>query len=109
MDCNRAEKLLVEYVYQELSAKATVKLEKHLHLCDRCSKTLENWQAIHRGFQKSTGETAVPPYLKQRILVSAKEELQLKPTFSEMFVSFLRPAMVAPVIIFGLIALLVTW
>jgi tetratricopeptide (TPR) repeat protein len=109
MDCNRSEKLLVEYVYQELSAKATLKLEKHLQLCDRCSKTLENWQAIHRGFQKSTGEALVPPYLKQRILVSAKEELQRKPTFGEMFVSFLRPAMVAPVIIFGLIALLVTW
>lgn len=109
MDCNRAEKLLVEYVYQELSAKATMKLEKHLQLCDRCSKTLENWQAIHRGFQKNAGETAVPPYLKQRILVSAKEELRRKPTFGEMFVSFLRPAMVAPVIIFGLIALLVTW
>jgi tetratricopeptide (TPR) repeat protein len=108
MNCKQAEKLLVEYLYQELPAKKTVEMEKHLQVCDQCTKTLENWQAIHRGYQKSTSDAAAPPYLKQRILVAAREELEKKPTVWEQITTFLKPAIVAPVIVFALLALLVT-
>src|SRR5262245_29736652 len=104
MDCNKAEKLLVEYLYQELSPKYTVDLEKHLQVCDKCTQTLENWRAIHRGYQKTTDEAPAVPYLKQRILSAAKEELQRKPSFSERFFTILKTALILPVILFGLIA-----
>lgn len=109
MDCNKAEKLLVEYLYQELSPKYTVDLEKHLQVCDKCTQTFENWRAIHRGYQKTTDEAPAVPYLKQRILSAAKEELQRKPSFSERFFLILKPALILPVILFGLIATLMLY
>jgi tetratricopeptide (TPR) repeat protein len=109
MDCKKAEKLLVEYLYQELSPKYTVDLEKHLAVCDKCAQTLENWRAIHRGYQKSTDEAPAVPYLRQRILSAAKEELQRKPSFSERFFLILKPALILPVILFGLIATLMLY
>lgn len=109
MECNKAEKLLVEYLYQELSPKYTVDLEKHLQVCDKCSQTLENWRAIHRGYQKTTDEAPAVPYLRQRILSAAKEELQRKPSFSERFFTVLKPALILPVILFGLIATLMLY
>lgn len=109
MDCKKAEKLLVEYLYQELSPKYTVDLEKHLQVCDKCIQTLENWRAIHRGYQKTTDEAPAVPYLRQRILSAAKEELQRKPSFSERFFTVLKPALILPVILFGLIATLMLY
>jgi tetratricopeptide (TPR) repeat protein len=109
MDCNKAEKLLVEYLYQELSPKYTVDLEKHLEVCDKCTQTLENWRAIHRGYQKTTDEAPAVPYLKQRILSAAKQELQRKSSFSERFFTILKPALILPVILFGLIATLMLY
>jgi tetratricopeptide (TPR) repeat protein len=109
MDCKKAEKRLVEYLYQELSPKYTVDLEKHLQVCDKCTQTLENWRAIHRGYQKTTDEAPAVPYLKQRILSAAKEELQRKPSFSERFFLVLKPALILPVILFGLIATLMLY
>jgi tetratricopeptide (TPR) repeat protein len=109
MDCNKAEKLLVEYLYQELSPKYTVDLEKHLQVCDKCTQTLENWRAIHRGYQKTTEEAPAVPYLRQRILSAAKDELQRKPSFSERFFTVLKPALILPVILFGLIATLMLY
>ncbi|MCI0618235.1 tetratricopeptide repeat protein, partial [bacterium] len=95
--------------YQELSPKYTVDLEKHLQVCDKCTQTLENWRAIHRGYQKTTDEAPAVPYLKQRILSAAKEELQRKPSFSERFFLVLKPALILPVILFGLIATLMLY
>jgi tetratricopeptide (TPR) repeat protein len=109
MDCKKAEKLLVEYLYQELSPKYTVDLEKHLQVCDKCTQTLENWRAIHRGYQKTTDEAPAVPYLRQRILSAAKDELQRKPSFSERFFTVLKPALILPVILFGLIATLMLY
>ena len=109
MDCKKAEKRLVEYLYQELSPKYTVDLEKHLQVCDKCTQTLENWRAIHRGYQKTTDEAPAVPYLRQRILSAAKEELQRKPSFSERFFLVLKPALILPVILFGLIATLMLY
>lgn len=109
MDCNKAEKLLVEYLYQELSPKYTVDLEKHLQVCDKCTQTLENWRAIHRGYQKTTDEAPAVPYLRQRILSAAKDELQRKPSFGERFFTVLKPALILPVILFGLIATLMLY
>jgi len=109
MDCNKSEKLLVEYLYQELSPKYTVDLEKHLQVCDKCTQTLENWRAIHRGYQKTTDEAPAVPYLRQRILSAAKEELQRKRSFSERFFTVLKPALILPVILFGLIATLMLY
>jgi tetratricopeptide (TPR) repeat protein len=109
MDCKKAEKLLVEYLYQELSPRHTVDLERHLEVCDACSATLENWRAIHRGYQKAIEDTPAAPYLNQRILAAAKEELQRKPSFSEKFMAILRPALILPVLIFALIATLMLY
>jgi predicted anti-sigma-YlaC factor YlaD len=109
MDCKKAEKLLVEYLYQELSPKYTVDLEKHLQVCDKCIQTLENWRAIHRGYQKTTDEAPAVPYLRQRILSAAKDELQRKQSFSERFFTILKPALILPVILFGLIATLMLY
>ena len=109
MDCKKAEKLLVEYLYQELSPRHTVDLERHLEVCDACTSMLENWRAIHRGYQKIIEEAPAAPYLSQRILAAAKEELKRKPSFSEKFVAILRPALILPVLIFALIATLMLY
>ena len=104
MNCKKAEKLLVEYLYQELSPSQTVAIEKHLQSCENCAKTLESWRAIHGGFQNSD-YPEVSPYLKQKILTAARQELTRKPTFMERFSFLLKPSFVLPVMIFGLLAL----
>ncbi|HSE40975.1 MAG TPA: zf-HC2 domain-containing protein [Acidobacteriota bacterium] len=109
MDCKKAEKLLVEYLYQELSPRQTVDVERHLEVCDACSATLDNWRAIHRGYQKTMEEAPAVPYLSQRILAAAKEELQRKPSFYEKFIVILKPALILPVLIFALIATLMLY
>lgn len=104
MDCKKAETMLVEYLYRELSARKTVDVEKHLKTCSHCSKTLESWQVIHRNFQKTAPE--VSPFLKQRILNAAKQELLKEPSTVNRLVRILRPAFLIPVAVFALAALL---
>ncbi len=83
MNCKKAEEHLVEYLYQELSAGKTLQIEKHLKTCRSCARTLENWRAIHRGYQQSSEDSQVSPFLKQRILAAAEEELRRSPSWSE--------------------------
>lgn len=104
MDCNRAEKLLVGYLYQELSPAETVRIEKHLESCSRCARTLENWKAIHLGFQRTVEEPPSAPYLKEKILATARQELGRKNTFFENFYLILKPALILPVMLFAALA-----
>lgn len=105
MDCKKAETFLVEYLYQELSASKTVEVEAHLKTCDGCSKLLLHWKEIHEGFQQTTGTPAAPPFLKQRILNSARKELERKPTFSERAVLWLKPALIIPAVFVAVLVL----
>lgn len=106
MDCSKAEKLLVEYMYQELSPEKTLEMEKHLETCDACAKTLENWRGIHRGFQRSNDIPQPQPFLKTRILAAAREEAERRPGFVERLMVWVKPAIILPVVIFGLLVLL---
>ena len=106
MDCNKAEKLLVEYLYQELSPEKTLLVEKHLEACDACAKTLHNWRGIHRGFQRSNDVPQPAPFLKTRILAAAKQELGRKTPLMERILVFLKPAVLMPILIF---AVLIVW
>jgi len=48
MKCEKAKKLIIDYVYQELSDKQRKKLEKHIAHCWGCSFELESFQkTIH--------------------------------------------------------------
>src|SRR5262245_66620513 len=82
MSGKKAEEYLVEYLYQELPAKKTLEIEKHLQECAACAKTLESWRAIHRGYQRSAEEPQVAPYFKQKILAAAEEELTRGPSWT---------------------------
>ncbi|HSP05647.1 MAG TPA: zf-HC2 domain-containing protein, partial [Acidobacteriota bacterium] len=106
MDCKKAEKLLVEYLYQELSPENTLEIEKHLETCDSCAKTLENWRGIHRGFQRSNDMPQPTPFLKTRILAAAREELDRQPGLAERLMVWVKPALILPILIFGLLVLL---
>ena len=106
MDCHKAEKLLVEYLYQELSPEKTLEVEKHLETCDACAKTLHNWRGIHRGFQRSNDVPQPAPFLKTRILAAAREEVVRKPALSERILSWVKPALILPILVFGLLVLL---
>lgn len=106
MDCHKAEKLLVEYLYQELSPEKTLEVEKHLETCDACAKTLHNWRGIHRGFQRSNDVPQPAPFLKTRILAAAREEVVRKPAWSEQILSWVKPALILPILVFGLLVLL---
>jgi spore cortex formation protein SpoVR/YcgB (stage V sporulation) len=44
MRCEKAKKLIVDYIYQELSEKQRKKLEEHLAQCWGCSFELESFQ-----------------------------------------------------------------
>jgi tetratricopeptide (TPR) repeat protein len=99
MNCKKAEEYLVEYLYQELPAKKTLEIEKHLRDCASCAKTLESWRAIHRGYQRSAEEPQVAPYFKQKILASAEDELLRKPSLSDRLLFGLKIATV-PLAIF---------
>lgn len=105
MNCKKAEPFLVEYLYQELSASKTVELEAHLMVCDGCTSLLQNWKAIHQGFQAAEAPQA-PPFLKQRILSNARAELERKPSFAERTFVFLRPALLIPAAVIAVFALL---
>jgi tetratricopeptide (TPR) repeat protein len=102
MNCKKAETYLVEYLYQELSAKKTVAIEKHLRECEQCAKTLESWRAIHHGYQRTAEQMQPSPLLKQRLLVIAKEEMAQPPSFAERFLVFAKIAVV-PILIFGIL------
>ena len=99
MNCKKAEEYLVEYLYQELPAKKTLEIEKHLRDCAVCAKTLESWRAIHRGYQRSAEEPQVAPYFKQKILAAAEDELLRTPSWSDRLLFGLKIATV-PIAIF---------
>lgn len=106
MDCKKAETFLVEYLYEELSASKTVELESHLKGCDGCTRLLDNWKAIHQGYQESMETPQAPPFLRQRILSQAKAEMERPPSISDRIFAFLRPALLVPVAVVVLFALL---
>lgn len=106
MDCKKAETFLVEYLYQELSATRIVELEKHLEVCDGCTKTLESWRAIHEGYRRFAEEPLPTPYLRQRVMIAAKEELERKPTFTERLFALGRPALILPIVVFAIMTFL---
>jgi tetratricopeptide (TPR) repeat protein len=105
MNCKQAEEYLVEYLYQELSPKKTLEIEKHLHSCSQCAKTLESWRAIHRGYQRSTDEPQIEPYFKQKMLAAAEEELRRGSSWKERLLFGLKIATV-PIAIFLIVILL---
>jgi TolA-binding protein len=106
MDCKKAETFLVEYLYEELSASKTVELESHLKACDGCTRLLDNWKAIHQGYQESMEAPQTPPFLRQRILSHAKAEMERPPSIADTIFAFLRPALLVPVAVVALFALL---
>ena len=99
INCKKAEEYLVDYLYQELPAKKTLQVEKHLRECNSCKSTLESWRAIHRAYQRSTDEPQISVYTKQKLLAVAEEELRREPSWSERFVLALKIATV-PLAIF---------
>jgi hypothetical protein len=104
MNCKRSEEYLVEYLYQELSPKKTLEIEKHLRSCSHCTKTLESWRAIHLGYQRSAEDPQVAPYFKQKILAAAEEELQRVPSWKDRLLVGLKIATV-PIAIFLILIL----
>ena len=102
MNCKKAEEYLVDYLYQELPAKKTLEIEKHLAECSHCTGTLESWRAIHRAYQRSTEEPLVAPYTKQKVLAMAEQELLRARPWSEKFVWALKLTAV-PLAIFILV------
>lgn len=107
MNCKKAEKLLIDYLYQELSAKKTLAVEKHLQTCEKCTKTAESWRAIHQGFHRAAeDEPSASPYLKQKLLIAAREELDRKQTFAERFMGLLKPVVLLPIVIFAIATIL---
>ncbi len=106
MDCKKAETVLVDYLYQELSAPKIVELEKHLEVCDGCSRTLESWRAIHEGYKKSAEEPQPAPYLRQRIMIAAREEMERRPTFTERLFALAKPAFILPIAVFAVLTIL---
>jgi tetratricopeptide (TPR) repeat protein len=105
MNCKKAEEYLVDYLYQELPAKKTLEIEKHLHGCVHCTKTLESWRAIHRAYQRNAEEPQVAPYFKQKILAVAEEELSRSPSWTERFTVGLKFATI-PIAIFVIVLFL---
>jgi tetratricopeptide (TPR) repeat protein len=105
MNCKKAEEYLVDYLYQELSANKTLEIEKHLRSCAHCTKTLESWRAIHRGYHRTAEEPQVAPYLKQKILIAAEEELARPASWKERLILGLKIATV-PLAIFVLLLFL---
>ena len=105
MNCNKAEEYLVDYLYQELPAKKTLEIEKHLHSCAHCAKTLESWRAIHRAYQRNAEEPQIAPYFKQKILAVAEEELSRSPSWTERFTLGLKFATI-PIAIFVIVLFL---
>ena len=105
MNCKKAEEYLVDYLYQELPAKKTLEIEKHLHGCVHCTKTLESWRAIHRAYQRNAEEPQIAPYFKQKILAVAEEELSRSPSWTERFGLGLKFATI-PIAIFVIVLFL---
>jgi hypothetical protein len=105
MSCKKAEEYLVDYLYQELPAKKTLEIEKHLRTCAHCAKTLESWRAIHRAYQRNVEEPQIAPYFKQKIMAVAEEELSRSPSWTERFIFALKIATV-PVAIFIIVLFL---
>jgi TolA-binding protein len=105
MSCKKAEDYLVDYLYQELSAKKTLEIEKHLHGCVNCRSTLESWRAIHRAYQRTSEEPLVSPFTKQKLLAVAEEELRRPASWSERLQWALKIATV-PIAIFVIVLFL---
>ena len=104
-DCKKIEEYLVDYLYQELPAKKTLLVEKHLRGCKSCAQTLESWTAIHRAYQRTTEEPQIAPYTKQKVLAAAQEELLRSPSWKERVLWGLKLATV-PIAIFVIVLFL---
>lgn len=95
MRCEKAKKLIVDYVYQELSERQKKKLEEHLSQCWGCSFELESLQKTIN-LVKSQAEEKGEQFWKKRWrniekrLPRSKAALKNKSTFGRFWDWFLN-------------------
>jgi len=72
MNCSKVQKIVLDYVYEELPARKVVEFERHVRECPECARKLEEIQFTRRAF--SHIEVKVPSNgTVEKVLSAARE------------------------------------
>ncbi len=72
MNCSKVQKIVLDYVYEELPARKVLEFERHVRDCPECAKKLEEIQFTRRAF--SHIEVKVPSNgTVEKVLSAARE------------------------------------
>lgn len=89
MSCRKFERLIVDYVTNELKGPEAAKLEKHLKTCTECRETL----AEYKNVLVKTRELQAPVYGEEFWTAKLKEIKGYQPQRQRKF--FLKPAVLS--------------
>ena len=72
MNCSKVQKIVLDYVYEELPARKVLEFERHVRECPECARKLEEIQFTRRAF--SHVEVKVPSNgTVEKVLSAARE------------------------------------
>src|SRR5689334_2238401 len=74
-DCTNIDELMMDFLYQELSADETTSFQKHVDSCERCTAELLKFQGV-RTAAKSLIEEDPPVAISARLLSEAAEAVR---------------------------------
>src|SRR5438105_3439943 len=77
MDCEKAEPLLLDELYEELDELTSAAVKRHVSGCARCAGILNGMRSTRRS--AALPIMAVPVGLEERILAAAKEAAKVVP------------------------------
>lgn len=97
MNCEQINELLLDYLYQELSAAQAEEVEVHLHSCPRCAEELSAFQTT-RATMKQLPEFDPPLRMHQLLKQAAQEHVvsSAKRSFGDFLRQYLRPILIHP-------------
>jgi hypothetical protein len=82
MNCKKAQSLMLDSLYRELSPQKKKALEKHLHRCSSCSEEFANQKSTVSAFQSVDLENP-PSELSEIVKEMAVKELEQEALFSK--------------------------
>lgn len=106
MPCQKWHIQIVRWQEGELDREAETALMRHLNACARCRSVAENFSQLDN-FLLEAPDPLVPAFLNERIIAQVADEMRqdsLKGAFRfpRRFLAFLRPALLATVLLLGI-------
>ncbi len=78
IDCEQMDGLMMDFLYQELSADGLTTFQKHMEGCARCTQELARFQGV-RSAVRNIGEAEPPAGVSARLIAEAAKQVAPSP------------------------------